>query len=1064
MTAPSAEPTMAVDAEPETSPPRSITITIFPNEHETTGTRRKGTLQALCEEFAKTPPVAAEESKAGRPMFSPAVFRGNVRKGAGVESISFICTEIDNTEKRREGPLDVKTGKRKLVSVPLPPEKRTSFDQAAAFWEGTSAILYTTYSHTAEHPKIRVLAETTRPMTPEEYPRVRRWVDRKMLEAGQVADPQTKDLGRPWYLPIRRVGREFIVRRIEGARLDVDAILKETPPEPERVAEYRRDTRLAQYIEETLRPAISMPELLQKHGEKLEAASGYHKMWAPFRDDGRKPGCVVWEDHFHDFGTGEHYDAIRYVREKIGKTFWDALDLLAEEAGVDRFLRRDASKPARVDPAPLIVALPTDLPTSGRRTVLNPIYVAIATQDPEDRKPHIDALLAKYKGTIDRRTVEQCVREVEQQVRAEPDPTPNDTEAPSYAIVDGCLCAVRSTPGGSVHEKLVNGNVQIVEVVTRDDGSDRTHGVFKMKASRADRTPLPEFEVATEEFDRMEWLTPQTLGQLRMEPGRSTRDILRHAILTLSTFGNRTEYGDFGWRTVGEERAFLHAGGALGSTASIDVKPATPDLARFDLAPVQPDKWTAAKRSLEEAQREQLAGAILSSLALLDVAPARITYPLYSSMMHSPVIEALPHRSVMLILGRSGVLKTAVAFECQRYFGAGFKSVRDFVLNFESTSTAVEIVGHAINGMLVVMDDAYPKGGRAGEQQRAFCRKLIHNYANGATRMRGTPGVELRASLPFRANLWMTAETDLATADEGESTANRALKIGIEPGDIDKEKLARIQMTANPHVVVRSYIAHLAAERTWAVTLPVRHREVLPEYRELVRRGGLQARQPEVLASLYVAMESFLKFAHQITSKTTLARDLPWDRVEKLLATTKDALVEIASSQTQVSRATSPLAKFIRHLISGISAGRAGLVEQSETLNSTSSCAALGWFNDTHVLLLPDEAHRFVAEALRKTEDASLLALRDYYQMMIAELGATQPTPSEVGRIGVKRKCGNRQERVIEIPLASFGDDAELLRRPTLKEEIAKQVRENERAGPPLGVGFDINTHDEKPN
>jgi len=1063
MTPPRAEPTMAVDAEPEASRPRSITITIFPNEHETAGTRRKGTLQALYEEFAKTPPVAADESKEGRPMFSPAVFRGNVRKGTGVESISFICTEIDNTEKRREGPLDVKTGKRKLVSVPLPPEKRTSFDQAAALWVGTSAILYTTYSHTTEHPKIRVLPETTRPMTPEEYPRVRRWVDRKMLEAGQVADPQTKDLGRPWYFPIRRVGREFVVRRIEGAALDVDAILKETPPEPEHVAEYRRDTRLAQYIEETLRPAISMPELLQKHGEKLEAASGYHKMWAPFRDDGRKPGCVVWEDHFHDFGTGEHYDAVRYIREKLGKSFWEALDLLAEEAGVDRFPRRDASKPARIDPSPLIAALPETLP-SVRRTVLVPVYRAIATQDPEDRRPHIDALLAKYKKVLDRDTIERGVREAEAERRAEDEADSCADDVATYAIVEGSLCAVRQTPAGAVHQRLVNGNVQIVEVITRDDGSDRTHDVFKIKASRADKTALPEFEVATEEFDRMEWLTPQTLGQLRMEPGRSTRDILRHAILTLSTFGSRTEYGDFGWRTVGKERVFLHAGGALGSTASVDVKPATPDLARFDLAPVQPDKWAAAKRTPEEAQREYLARAITSSLDLLDVAPARITYPLFASMMHSPVIEALPHRSVLLILGRSGVLKTALAFECQRYFGAGFRSVRDFVLNFESTATAIEIVGHALSGMLVVMDDAYPKGGRAGEQQRALCRKLVHNYANGATRMRGTASVELRASLPFRANLWMTAETDLATADEGESTANRALKIGVEPGDINVGKLTPIQATVHPHLVTRGYVEHLATQRTWSVTLPSRHREVLPDFRQLVQRGGLQARQPEVLASLYIAMESFLKFAHLAVSKTGVERDLPWERVEHLLKTTKEALIEVAASQTRVSKATSPLAKFIRHIISGISAGRAGLVKQDEAISSTSRCVGLGWFNDTHVLLLPDEVHRFVAEALRETEDRSLLPLRDYYQMMIAELGATQPTPSEAGRVGVKRKCGDRQERVLEIPIASFGDDAELLRRPTLKEEIAKQVRENERAEPPLGVGFDINTHDEKPN
>ena len=1054
-------PTMAVDG-PEAST-QSVYLTIFPRETETSGTRRTGSFQALYEEFAKTPVAAADLPKEGRPMFATAAFEENVR-GKRVESVSFICTEIDNTVKQREGDFDAKTGKRKLISVPLPPEQRTSFAQAAALWEGTSTILYTTYSHTPVHAKVRILLETSRPMTLDEYPRVRRWVDRRMLDKGQSPDPQTKDLGRAWYFPIRRDGHEFLIERVQGAPLNVDAILKETSPEPERGSDYKRDTRLAQYIDDALRPEVSMPELLAKHGERLEAAGSYHKLWSPFRDDGRKPGCVVWEDHFYDFGAGEHYDAVRYVQEKLGKSFWDALDHLADEAHICRFPRRDAHRPARVDPAPLIAALPEALPAMGRRAVLDLAYTAIATQDPEDRRPHIDALLAKSRGAIDRKTIEQGVRDAERHGEKE---ARGDAAAPpapaGYEVLEGCIHVVRQTLGARIAEKLVNGNVQIAEIVTRDTGST-TEDTFRLRAWTAAKALLPDFDVLTSEFDRMDWLTPKTRGLLAVEPGRATRDLLRHAILQLSTFTSRTEYGDFGWRTVGEERVFLHAGGAIGTSTAVDVRPVSADLARFGLDVVEPDKWARAKRTPEEANRECLAQAVVSTLALLDVAPAKVAYPLFASMVHSPVLDALPHRCVSLILGRSGVLKTALAFEFQRHFGSGFKTVRDFVLNFESSPTGVEIVGHALAGMLVVMDDAYPKGGRAGEQQRAFCRKLIHNYANGAVRMRGTANVELRASLPFRANLWMTAETDLASADEGESTSNRALKIGVEPGDINPEKLARVQSYRHPHLVIRSYIEHLAADRVWSVTLPSRHREVLPEFRELVRRGGLQARQPEVLASLYVSMESFLKFANLAMTKTRQESVLPWDRIETLLATTKAALIEVASSQTQVSHATSPLAKFMRFIISGISAGRAELVEQNEPVESTPSCAGLGWVNKTHVLLLPDEAQRFVAEALRQTQDHSLLPLRDYYQMMIAELRATPPTASEVGRIGVKRKCGDRQERVIEIPLTSFGDDAELLRQPTLVEQIAAKVRENERAGPPLAEGLDVSVHDDQPN
>ena len=53
----------------------------------------------------------------------------------------------------------------------------------------------------------------------------------------------------------------------------------------------------------------------------------------------------------------------------------------------------------------------------------------------------------------------------------------------------------------------------------------------------------------------------------------------------------------------------------------------------------------------------------------------------------------------------------------------------------------------------------------------------------------------------------------------------------------------------------------------------------------------------------------------------------------------------------------------------------------------------------------------------------------------------------------------------MEIPLASFGEDAELLRRPTLVERIAAKIRENERSETPgSGMGIDLDVHTGNPN
>ncbi|MRG96005.1 hypothetical protein [Polyangium spumosum] len=550
----------------------------------------------------------------------------------------------------------------------------------------------------------------------------------------------------------------------------------------------------------------------------------------------------------------------------------------------------------------------------------------------------------------------------------------------------------------------MNGNIEVIEAVRHDDGAE-TRDYFRLRATTESGTVLPEFEVPMGEFDLMSWLTPKTFGNLRVEPGKTTRDRLRHAILTRSSFGQSVTYGDYGWRIIDGRHVFIHADGAIGTDAPIRVEPPSEKLRKYTLSPLD------ARKGLDPKQALRL--AIYESLEFLRVGKSTITHPLYASIWHAPVLDVLPHRSAVTIIGETGSLKSSLSFEAQRHFGSGFLTIRDFVANFESTSTAMEIMGHSLHNMLLVVDDAWPKAGREGDKQRDLCRRMIHTYGNGSSRERATPDVKLRASREIRSVLWLTAETDLASASEGASTSNRALKIHVQKGDIDGKKLASLQLSKNPHAVTRAYIQWLADNPSWRTTLPNRHRDILFELRELVAKGQIQARQPEVLASLIIAMESFLGFC-------VAAEALLQDAANAILAETRAALIEVASEQTEISRATSPVARYMRLIKSALNTGRARIRLPEEPLKSEPGCADIGWAESTgtHVCLQPEAMHSLLVSL--DSEKAGIAPLRDVYQQMVSELGATPPTASEKGRTGVKRDRGGVKQRVIEIPIEHF--------------------------------------------
>lgn len=58
------------------------------------------------------------------------------------------------------------------------------------------------------------------------------------------------------------------------------------------------------------------------------------KICSPLRDDDHTPSFHVYADHFHDYGSGEHGDAIDWRMRWHHVTFWQAVESLAIQAGI----------------------------------------------------------------------------------------------------------------------------------------------------------------------------------------------------------------------------------------------------------------------------------------------------------------------------------------------------------------------------------------------------------------------------------------------------------------------------------------------------------------------------------------------------------------------------------------------------------------------------------------------------------------------------------------------------------------------------------------------------------
>jgi hypothetical protein len=520
----------------------------------------------------------------------------------------------------------------------------------------------------------------------------------------------------------------------------------------------------------------------------------------------------------------------------------------------------------------------------------------LALDDPAE----FASVRARMKNAIPPRDLQGALRPFLQELaKARP---PAVTPEGMYKVAGGCIIRERMTPDGVIEVPLANFDAHIVEQMTIDDGVEKKRTLI-IEGTLATGEQLGRAEVPADQFPRLEWIVPSWGTRAVVYAGQGTRDHLRAAMQLLSgDVPDRVIYAHTGWREIGGQWFYLHAGGAIGPDGMVDVDVVLPDSLGGFVLPEPPEGAT-------------LMAAVQASLRFLDLAPDHITFPLLADTYRAALGDT--DHSVHLV-GPTGTFKTETATLCQQHYGLGFEA-RKLPCNWSSTANALERLAFAAKDALIVVDDFAPTGG-AGDVQRLNreADRIFRAQGNHSSRLRMRADTTLQHAKPPRGLILSTGED----TPRGQSLRARLLTIELSKGDVSTEKLTACQRDGAGGLYARAMAAFLQWVAPRYKTVRGGLREEQAALREKAKTGGQHARTPTVTADLCLGLQYFLDFAK---SKGAITEAEHADLRERGWR----AFTIAAEAQGSHIAAAEPAGMFLRLLAGVLVSGRGHVVGSS---------------------------------------------------------------------------------------------------------------------------------------
>lgn len=535
---------------------------------------------------------------------------------------------------------------------------------------------------------------------------------------------------------------------------------------------------------------------------------------------------------------------------------------------------------------------------------------------------------------------------------------------PRYFVEAGkIMTRYFDSAGNEVLDALCNFSATIAEDVLRDNGKE-VEREFRIAGTMGKRT-LPAAKVKVSEFSNMGWILREWGSRAIVEAGRQKGDQLRAAIQHLSRdVQRRTIYTHTGWREIENQRAFLSSAGALGMTG-VEVELDTDlELYRLPLAAEDP------------------AGAMRLSLNYLDIAPARVAYPLWAAMFLAPLRELINVAFALWVFGASGTMKSTYAALALNHFGVGFDD-KHLPAGFADTANRLEQKAFVVKDMPLIVDDFAPqKDQRSYSEYTQKAHRLVRDAGNLTGRGRLTADARARTTYIPRSLVIITGE-DLP---ESESLVARLYVVEVNRGDIERERLSALQgQRERLGHAMSGYLAWAAESWSgWQATLPDRWRA----YRQKAFGDGMHLRLPETVAGLMLGVEMGLRYAAVLG----VINDAEY---RQRLALGWEALTDGARAMLQRVRDEKPEELFTRTIGSLLTQGKiylrgrnggaalGGPDERSEML---------GWYDENYYYLMPDAAYSKVASHFR--EQGNVFPVREVtLRKMLLESGMLVISP-----------------------------------------------------------------------
>ncbi len=512
----------------------------------------------------------------------------------------------------------------------------------------------------------------------------------------------------------------------------------------------------------------------------------------------------------------------------------------------------------------------------------------------------------------------------------EANPRKNKLSTGPYAVENGRIGEWRETKDPDTGEKievfypLCNFNAWVVADVAADDGEETTRKIA-IAGTLDNDIPLPEIEIGADEFEAMKWPVARWGARINIQPWDGVPKKLRHAIQLLSAenMTDRRTLTHTGWTVIDNQHFFLHAGGALGND---NVSVALPrNLSNYHF----PDDNAIDP---VEAMRE--------SIKLLDIAPARVSAPLWAAMFLGPLSEFIPPVFTLSVEGGSGSLKSSYAAVMLNHYGKKFTEYA-MPADWLATANSLEKLCFHAKDIPLVIDDLRPSTNPAEARQlQEAVSRITRATGNRQGRSRLDANSEFKRTYAPRGVVIMTAERKAL----GKSTNSRILTIDVEPGDINSALLGVAQKQRHIYAyAMAGFIRSVAKDwEQLSVDLPAQ----VADLRAANAGNGHHLRLPNATAILHTAFCCAMSYAIEIGAITE-------GEADRYIRNCYKALQDMAESQNQATEAEDPARKYITIIASLIAQEKAYLMGKGKPNIGVSMAEKMGWHDGANVFLLP---------------------------------------------------------------------------------------------------------------